>query len=297
MSTHLYFARSETREEVATLKALNEVVKNTKNKSDNEDTIQKMEERIQELLDNKEKMEMEKDQITGRMKSFEQKLMGVNQESDKLRKDATSSIENERKRWNEQARKLAIRRWGEGKVYVDFETKYGSFRLEMAPFDLMPHTTTWFLNLAETGYWERCGFIRNANHVLQANCNPKVGAEKNKESMTILFQEYSDKYPHKKFTFGIAGRPGGPDWYINLQDNVKNHGPGGQGPEADPCFARIIAGDDVILEMKSLPREDTGFQAFVEPVIFTAVKVLTEEEELMELNSHLRPHVVEDFSR
>jgi len=300
MATHQYFAKAETVGEIATLKALNE-----KTRSDGEDTVKKMNERIQELTTDKEEIErkletekMEKDQITGRMKSFEQKLLGMNQESDKLRKETSASVEKERKMWKEQARKMAVQRWGEGKVYVDFETKYGSFRLEMAPFDLLPHATTWFLNLAETGYWERCGFVRNANHVLQANCNPKKkGPNKNRESMSILFQEYSDKYPHKKFTFGIAGRPGGPDWYINLQDNVKNHGPGGQGPEADPCFARLIAGDDVILEMKKAPREASGFQAFIEPVIFTAVKVLTEEEELMELNSHLRPHVVEDFSR
>ena len=44
---------------------------------------------------------------------------------------------------------------------------------------------------------------------------------------SLAFQEYSAEYPHRPFTVGIAGRPGGPDFYINLLDNVKNHGPGG----------------------------------------------------------------------
>lgn len=99
---------------------------------------------------------------------------------------------------------------------------------------------------------------------------------------------------------GIAGRPGGPDWYFNLVrafvhltttahnstpmsvlhpkrtgrfwaprahthilttiptnptpphqnqvDNQRSHGPGGQGPEADPCFATVVRGQETIEE-------------------------------------------------
>jgi hypothetical protein len=31
----------------------------------------------------------------------------------------------------------------------------------------------------------------------------------------VVFQEYSPKFPHEKFTVGYAGRPGGPDFYIS----------------------------------------------------------------------------------
>mmetsp|Transcript_10716 Transcript_10716/g.16894 ORF Transcript_10716/g.16894 Transcript_10716/m.16894 type:complete len:89 (-) Transcript_10716:149-415(-) len=45
----------------------------------------------------------------------------------------------------------------------------------------------------------------------------------------------------------FPGRPGGPDFYVNLQDNLKAHGPGGQGgTAADPCFARLVAGQEVV---------------------------------------------------
>ena len=41
-------------------------------------------------------------------------------------------------------------------------------------------------------------------------------------------------------------RPGGPDFYINLGSNLLSHGPGGQGPEADPCWAYVIKGQDTV---------------------------------------------------
>jgi len=149
----------------------------------------------------------------------------------------------------------------------------------MAPFNMLSHATSWFLNLAESGYWTNCGFIRNADHVLQANCNPKTGKDANKERFQVLIQEYNQDFPHKKYTFGIAGRPGGPDWYINLRSNIRNHGPGGQGPEADPCFAELVSGEEAILKMHQGARESTSFQAFVDPVIFRSVRVITEAQE------------------
>ena len=44
---------------------------------------------------------------------------------------------------------------------------------------------------------------------------------------------------------------GGPDFYINVQDNSKIHGPGGQSnypdpSEADICFAKVVNGFNVV---------------------------------------------------
>jgi hypothetical protein len=44
----------------------------------------------------------------------------------------------------------------------------------------------------------------------------------------LSFQEYSPQYPHTQWTLGLAGRPSGPDFYINKIDNTIRHGPGGQ---------------------------------------------------------------------
>lgn len=38
-------------------------------------------------------------------------------------------------------------------------------------------------------------------------------------------QEYSPEFTHLENTLGIAGRPGGPDFYFSLVENVRNHGP------------------------------------------------------------------------
>lgn len=43
----------------------------------------------------------------------------------------------------------------------------------------------------------------------------------------------------------------GPDFYVSTRDNSRNHGPGGQDSyddpsEADPCFAKVVAGFEVV---------------------------------------------------
>jgi len=50
----------------------------------------------------------------------------------------------------------------------------------------------------------------------------------------LSFREYSTQYPHTQWTVGLAGRPSGPDFYINKIDNTIRHGPGGQMHTGDP---------------------------------------------------------------
>jgi cyclophilin family peptidyl-prolyl cis-trans isomerase len=144
--------------------------------------------------------------------------------------------------------------------------------LEMAPADEMPHTVYWFLEQVDHKHYDKCSFHRNANHVIQAGpvgnflTAPNEGLLKRfKESgfESVLFQEYSDIYKHYKYTLGLAGRPGGPDFYINMQDNSRLHGPGGQieSDDADPCFARVVEGFDAVARMhQSDIDEDGGYR-------------------------------------
>ena len=76
----------------------------------------------------------------------------------------------------------------------------------------------------------------------------------------------SPNFPHKKYTLGYAGRPGGPDFYISTLDNTRNHGPGGQSSyddpgEADPCFAKVIAGFDIVDLMHKSAVKPGGYNA------------------------------------
>jgi cyclophilin family peptidyl-prolyl cis-trans isomerase len=146
--------------------------------------------------------------------------------------------------------------------------------LELAPADEMPHTVYWFLEQVHHGLYDKCSFHRNANHVIQAGpvgnflTAPNEGLlKKFKESgfESVLFQEYSSEYKHYKYTLGLAGRPGGPDFYINMKDNDRLHGPGGQGgndaDDADPCFARVVEGFDAVARMhQSDIDEDGGYR-------------------------------------
>ena len=130
---------------------------------------------------------------------------------------------------------------------------HGSFTIELARSALQPHSIHTFLEIARQ--WHGGAFHRIANHVLQVMV----------ETHTIrhlAFQEYSPAYPHKERTVGYAGRPSGPAWYVSIEDNSKNHGPGSQQDhnpfEADSCFGTVIEGyDQHVLRIRKV--EGMGF--------------------------------------
>ena len=147
----------------------------------------------------------------------------------------------------------------------------GTITIEMAPLKLMPIAVNLFLQQIHHKLWEGCNFVINAMHILQAGphqykgegqYSPNAYQLRSKFEKSRLdkmpYQEYSELYPHTKYTVGYAGRPGGPDFYINKVDNSENHGPGGQThhdlhEEADPCFGRVVAGFEVIDEINRIP--------------------------------------------
>lgn len=187
-------------------------------------------------------------------------------------------------------------RWGKGPARVVLELgglkgeeaqheKADVIELEMAPFELLPHVTHWFLTMVETGYWDGCHLIRNAHHVLQFNCHARTAATGNPDLLarvpgpkaaaesriggykSIVFQEFSPDFNHSPFTLGVAGRPGGEDFYVNLVENRGSHGPGGQGPEPDPCFAKVVRGREVLQGWHGRLGDE-----FLEPAEFVLVK-------------------------
>ncbi len=125
---------------------------------------------------------------------------------------------------------------GNEAIYVniyfnDGEKSNYEIQIKMAPIELVPYSVYFFLNIIES--WKGGCIHRNAGHVKQFKIR--------QQTKHLAFQEYHHDYPHKKFTCGFAGRPGGPAFYINTRDNTRNHGPGSQGSqtEADSCFGEI----------------------------------------------------------
>jgi cyclophilin family peptidyl-prolyl cis-trans isomerase len=165
------------------------------------------------------------------------------------------------------------------------------FVLELAPVDDMPHAVHWFLEQVDNKLWDKCAFHRNANHVIQAGpvgnflTAPNEGLSKKfKDSGfdSVLFQEYSDNYKHYKYTLGYAGRPGGPDFYINMQDNSRLHGPGGQGSytdneEADPCFSRVVEGFDAVVRMHQSDNEEGEYRHMLHNVAIQHMRLLPQD--------------------
>jgi cyclophilin family peptidyl-prolyl cis-trans isomerase len=159
---------------------------------------------------------------------------------------------------------------------------------ELASEDYMPHTVYWFLEQIDAKMYHGTSFHRNAGHVIQAGPAPNFLSPPNAKLLRpfrlagldgVLFQEYSDKYPHVKYTVGYAGRPGGPDFYVSMQDNTKNHGPGGQGSyadpgEADPCFATVVQGKDVADRIHKSEVKPGDYKHMQHNVAITAIRLV-----------------------
>ncbi len=125
-------------------------------------------------------------------------------------------------------------------------------KLELAPLDLMPHAVSTFLEQVDQKLWDGQAFDVHAGHVLLARPDPNTSstdAAERKVLQQVMFAEYSEAYPHEKYTVGFPGRlTAGQDFYINLQSNVIHHSPRfvkdtvtgeEQFIEGEPCFGKI----------------------------------------------------------
>ncbi len=137
-------------------------------------------------------------------------------------------------------------------LLIDGQQQY-QLIVETAPIDIMPHSVRTFMDMVENKAWEGTTFMNIRGHngiVISSDVDdPTTRRPKNDHLVKqLLFPEYSPSYPHVAKTFGFGGRPGGPNFYINLKDNIEIHGPGGQRhdvlKEADSCFARITRGEE-----------------------------------------------------
>jgi cyclophilin family peptidyl-prolyl cis-trans isomerase len=140
--------------------------------------------------------------------------------------------------------------------------------LEMAPLDLMPHSVHMFLEMVSHRLWDNSVFWHHpgVTHVVTATTIHYYSGEPRNHHFQQLrlggvsFAEYTESYPHEHYTVAFAGR--GPDFYINTNNNSKSHAPGTQDhheleDEADPCFAKVVEGKDVVDSLLKLSAEAT----------------------------------------
>lgn len=177
----------------------------------------------------------------------------------------------------------------------------GTIILEMAPLDLMPHVVNLFLQQVHHRLWNSCTVVSSATHIFQLAPSYKAEdatGDGNVSDTTkthydhfrakgldkVSYQEYSAQYPHEQWTAGLAGRPGGPDFYLNKRNNTQIHGPGGQlnkhdlHNEADPCFGRLVEGHEILTEIETVPTDPENNYALKYPVTIVEARVLVRKE-------------------
>lgn len=176
----------------------------------------------------------------------------------------------------------------------------GTITLEMAPLDVMPHAVNLFLQQVHHRLWNSCAVLSSADHIFQLapsyrdedlpGAVDRAGKKTHYEHFRakgldkVTYQEYSAGYPHEQWTVGLTGRPGGPDFYINKRNNTQIHGPGGQlnahdlHNEADPCFGKVVKGQELLAEIGGVPTDPEQNYAFKYPVAILEARVLTSLE-------------------
>ena len=179
-----------------------------------------------------------------------------------------------------------------------------SILIEMAPLSTVPHAIHLFLEQIDHGLWNdsKVSVYLNSMHVLQIG--PKLLKEEEDvedpeqyvrssqipfqeaDLDTLAFPDYSPDYPHLEWTIGFAGRPGGPDIYINKIDNTELHGPGGQFQHAladeqgDACFGKIVEGKDDIqkyLYSQQVYKDVEGWEDYIiHPIPILKAEIVTD---------------------
>lgn len=211
------------------------------------------------------------------------KWSGVVMETDEKAIQLTSQLQSE-------LRKLLTMRFGENPtILVEMMVKFppsmpdfaekgaeGRMVIEMGPIAHVPYSVYNFLEIARR--FKSGAFHRNAGHVEQAMVNlANLGATDHFHGGgSLAFQEYSPLFPHRQFTMGYAGRPGGPAFYISQVDNTANHGPASQGSktEADGCFGRLAddASKAVARRMNLQPGAEKGAGFISNPANFIVIQ-------------------------
>lgn len=271
------------------------------------------EEKERALTNNLQSSEKDRKTMKEKIGTLESQLASSNDRMLKLKKETeekdhnrasseesdimAQQIQHLRQEIQRHDKHAVLEKFGEGPHQLEFTLDFppeeipegtaNTFVIEMAPIDLMPHTVHFFLEQASRGLLDGCSFHRNAGHVVQGgpisnHLNSGVNVRKpfaDADLSSVSFQEYHEDFPHKKYTLGYAGRPGGPDFYVSTVDNTRNHGPGGQASyaiaaEADPCFAKVVKGFDAVDRMHKMSTKPGGYMRMQHYVAIKSVKML-----------------------
>ena len=146
---------------------------------------------------------------------------------------------------------IKLNRFGEGpfriKVTLESEPENEYFIIETAPLKIMPHAVYHFMKMVKNRLWDGLSMVsRSSEPILQAtplNAETNTWEDKRFDDAGVThmaFTEYSFDYPPKKYTLAFAGRPGGPDFYVNMEE-LKD-----DSEEGESTFGIVVEGFDVL---------------------------------------------------
>jgi cyclophilin family peptidyl-prolyl cis-trans isomerase len=174
--------------------------------------------------------------------------------------------------------------------------------LQLAMPDEMPHTVFWFLEQVSRRLYDGTSIHRSATHVLQGGPHTNfltpaelLGDDENTLNplqarfmrsgfdQVPLPGEYYVNWTHQKYTIGYTN--GGPDFYFNMLDNAHIHGPRNNYEEvaaaavvAEPCFAKVIAGFDLVDAIHASPIQPGPYHALQHNVAIVPMRLLKPNE-------------------
>lgn len=171
----------------------------------------------------------------------------------------TTTKSDSEERIQSMSKALLFEKYGRGPHLVEFVINIWSddkpvrhfFTVELAPTDLMPATTYFFLEQISRGLWSGTSIHLNADHVIAArpvSGNGQISRRKDfMESGfgSLPIVEHSNMYPHKPYTLGFRNQQDAPAvLYINKRHNLH--------AETEACFAEVVIGRSTIDKLASM---------------------------------------------
>lgn len=135
--------------------------------------------------------------------------------------------------------------------------------IETAMVMEMPHAIDHFVRMVEKKLWDGLALVHDKNSQI-ITATPMSMDEShtwagqrfvNANLTHMAFNEYSPAFPpphHRKFSVAFSGRPGGPSFYINLEDESEF------AHEHESTFGVVMEGRDVLL--KFFLQKNNGLQ-------------------------------------
>ena len=135
------------------------------------------------------------------------------------------------------------------------------------------------MEMVHSKVWDQTILYHQADHVVVGVPVNLNGDRKEGEFLKpLMFPEYSEEFPHSENTIGFQGNPGGPEFYINTDDNSHYHVPGKQKhdrmDEGESCFGKIVHGMDVVRKFREISRKALKSESGVLYTVIESMRIV-----------------------